>query len=421
MNDSAGRMRILLEPGSYSLENVGDVAMLQVATRRLRELWPEARIGVVTEAPKQLSMLCPGTEPILARRERCEQDAPPTAVSGLLSRMVWPRLWRPPRRADEAPERTELAASVRGADLVVASGMGALNDSFAPRALRLLGTFAIAKRCGVPTALFSQGLGPVRDEAFKARVARALAGVDLIALRERLSGPALLNHMGVPREVVRVTGDDAIELAYEERPPAGGECLGVNVRVADYSGVDDAAVGLVRTVLREAASRLRTRVLPIPISHRHGGLDARTNRALLRDLDPASDGGATLLTPLDVIRQVGRCRLVVAGSYHAGVFALAQGIPAVCLVNSPYYGDKFRGLADMFGRGCEIVSLNEGRFPSLLAAAIDRAWESARHDRAGLLAAATEQVTLGHEAYRDLLILPGRRTPDAAQARAAGC
>jgi colanic acid/amylovoran biosynthesis protein len=141
----------------------------------------------------------------------------------------------------------------------------------------------------------------------------------------------------------------------------------------------------------------------------------KTNRALLRDIDPSSDGGATLRTPSDVIQQVGRCRLVIAGSYHAGVFALAQGIPVVGLVNSPYYADKFLGLANMFGTGCEIVRVGEPGFSEALAGAIDRGWACAHHSRARLLAAAAEQVQLGYDAYRGLLMLPRLATLHAGE------
>ena len=50
--------------------------------------------------------------------------------------------------------------------------------------------------------------------------------------------------------------------------------------------------------------------------------------------------------PRAIIKRIGRCRVVVTGSYHVAVFALSQGIPAICLANSEYYEIKFRGLAD---------------------------------------------------------------------------
>jgi hypothetical protein len=47
-------MRVLVEPSDYSLLNVGDVAMLDVATARLHALWPNAIIEVLTDTPEYL-------------------------------------------------------------------------------------------------------------------------------------------------------------------------------------------------------------------------------------------------------------------------------------------------------------------------------------------------------------------------------
>lgn len=56
-------MRILVEPCAHGMVNAGDIAMLKVATARLRELWPDARIGVITDVPDRLALHCPGTVP----------------------------------------------------------------------------------------------------------------------------------------------------------------------------------------------------------------------------------------------------------------------------------------------------------------------------------------------------------------------
>jgi colanic acid/amylovoran biosynthesis protein len=377
--------------------------MLQVAARRLREQWPDATIDVVTEAAERLPSLCPGCEPVLTP-ELFEARKNPPPMARLLSWNVWQRFLNgKPTTALSA--FSSVTDALPGADLLVVCGMGGLNDSFTSRASRLLRSVELAAQHRVPVAFLGQGIGPLRDPTFRDRVARALSHAELIALRERLSGPPLLDELGVSRNAVRVTGDDAVELAYHARPERAGTGLGINVRRAEYAGVNDSTVKELRGVLRDAAARLQTQLLPVPISHRHGGLDARTNRALLEDINPDSDGGAALLTPADVIRQVGRCRLVITGSYHAGVFALAQGVPVIGLVNSPYYADKFLGLADMFGGGCEIVRIGDGSFAGTLGEAIDRGWASADQVRVPLLAAAAEQVQLGYFAYRELKAL----------------
>ena len=52
-----------------------------------------------------------------------------------------------------------------------------------------------------------------------------------------------------------------------------------------------------------------------------------------------------IVSPEDVINCIARTRLVLTGSYHAAVFALAMGRPAICVAASGYYRSKFYGLA----------------------------------------------------------------------------
>ncbi|MCS6926703.1 MAG: polysaccharide pyruvyl transferase family protein, partial [Candidatus Binatia bacterium] len=112
-----------------------------------------------------------------------------------------------------------------------------------------------------------------------------------------------------------------------------------------------------------------------------------------------------------------RCRIVVVGSYHAAVFALAMGIPAVCLANSSYYRDKFLGLAHQFGEGCRVIFLDDADFPTKLTSEIDWAWRRACVLRPELLAAAERQVALSHAAYQriyELIMSRGKRRELAA-------
>src|SRR4029077_7248596 len=112
------------------------------------------------------------------------------------------------------------------------------------------------------------------------------------------------------------------------------------------------------------------------------------------------EGAASPISPEALIQEIQRCRLVVTGSYHAGVFALASGIPTIGLAKSQYYVDKFLGLSALFGDGCETVLLGDHDFARNLEAAIARLWTTAEQVRPSLLREAARQVQLGHEAYR---------------------
>ena len=99
----------------------------------------------------------------------------------------------------------------------------------------------------------------------------------------------------------------------------------------------------------------------------------------------------------------------MTGAYHAAVFALGQGIPAVCLDGSSYYHAKWEGLVDLFGDGCRVVSLADREWEARLAQAIGVAWTEADALRAPLLAAAARQVDAGRRACARIAALSSRR------------
>ena len=129
---------------------------------------------------------------------------------------------------------------------------------------------------------------------------------------------------------VLTTGDEAIELAYKARAEEPGNAVGINLRVASYADVKTDTIEKIGSVLQEFARRHKMTLLPIPIAFHEYAHDHETIRQLLAGFDDESDGGLSLDTPLMLVKQTARCRIVVTGAYHAAVFALAQGIPVVC-------------------------------------------------------------------------------------------
>jgi polysaccharide pyruvyl transferase WcaK-like protein len=432
--DPNRRLSIVVENGVHSLTNMGDVAMLQVAVSRLGKLWPNASIGVITYNPDLLSVYCPTASPITAGgRKSWFQEG--CIFSGLPYRLVprrashavtelergmrrrWPSLARAMmqcRRRFRGIDSTEVDTyldALLASDVVVLSGAGAITDTFRESAMNFLDVLVMASRRGSRTVLFGQGFGPIRDPKLWSRAKAVLPNVDMIFTRETRAGLPLLYELGVSPDRVMITGDDAIEIAYEARAKTLGDGIGVSVRATDYSEVGLNLVNKIRPVLHELARKHRAALIPVPIARQERESDPKTIREILAGYDDASDGGQNLNSPPEVIRQVGRCRVVVAGSYHAGVFALSQGIPVVALAKSPYYVDKFLGLAEQFGTGCQTVLLNDERLCEKLSHAIDDAWKTAEHVRRPLLEAAERQIELGWQAYRQAhkLIMDGKR------------
>lgn len=412
--------RIVVEPGSYACQNLGDVAMMQVAVTRLGELWPHAEFEVVTSRPDLLSRYCPSAAPISVEARNAWLSG--RSLIGGLHRKLPAGISAPLQKLEKllwlrCPAVTEFGVRLKatimrrpasspsnfrkqltGADLLVVSGMGGLNDAFEDSACPLLDELEFVLQAGIPVVAFGQGVGPITEPALLEKARAVLPRLELIALREGHTGLPLLESFGVPRDRIHVTGDDAIELAYQHRPCSLGDAIGINLRLADYAETDENTAGKLREPLRSAAQKLNSSLVPVPISFHGSDSDVEAVGKLLDGQSHSSQ--ATIESPEDVIRLIGKCRVVVTGSYHAGVFALAQGIPVVGLVQSAYYEQKFTGLQEQFPGGCRMIDFRRPVASGEIQDAICGAWESADWVREPLLAAAVRQVELGRAAYQ---------------------
>src|SRR5205085_3092499 len=175
-----------------------------------------------------------------------------------------------------------------------------------------------------------QGIGPLRDRALIAAARRVLPRARMIAVREKLVSVPLLEELGVASERIIVTGDDSVEAAHRARQVELGNFVGVNFRVAGYTGMTTSDVDAIRAPLHRAVQRIGSELIALPVcivDSVESASDATTAIRLL-----GSDNGQSVpATSEQLIARVGTCRIVVTGSYHAGVFALSQGIPAVCV------------------------------------------------------------------------------------------
>lgn len=432
----AGAVRILLEPGAGHFRNAGDSAMLQVAYRRLREFWPSACIYVITSEPEGLSHYCPGAIafPMSGRNMALREPSITSRLGRLLPERVsakfeefecaswqqFPKIrlaalkWRRNREVECAAACLDVLSRC---DLVVATGAGKITDAFAYEAALTLNVLREAKRHGIPAVMLGQGIGPISNPALLARCRSVLPRVNMIALRETRTGPALLKTLGVSSDRVSVTGDDAIESAYKLCPKQLGSALGFNLREARYAGTGIAQAKWLRRVVQEGAAEFHAPLASILISHDPAEsweaviqhvLDGYPNILPANpDLDPVESA----------IRQAGLCRVVLAGSYHSAVFALSQGVSVVGLVNSPYNAAKFEGLEGQFGAGCRHVMLEEPGAAETLHRAIRSAWESAVENRPRLLDAAARQIDLAQKVYEripDLVMRSRKRAMEAA-------
>ena len=130
---------------------------------------------------------------------------------------------------------------------------------------------------------------------------------------------------------------------------------------------------------------------------------------MIDDVDTSAIAGSD--RPEDAMRMVHRCRVVVTGSYHSAVFALASGVPAVGLAGSAYYEDKFKGLSDLFGDGCQTVMIDEPDLADRLERTTAQLFAHADELRPSILKEAERRIEAGRAAFA--------RLAHAAEARAA--
>lgn len=411
-----------LNEGEAEYKNMGDVAMLQATVGRLLALWPDAVIEVLTDSPSNLARYCPGAKALPRAGCACWVESrilpgryqhllPKWASSrlGALTRVIglrWPSLLEflihrrlSLRGGNERDDFNYFMQALHSADLLAVCGSGGFADSCQKWNLSVLGTMEAAVRRGIPVVMLGQGMGPLSDPIVLSRAKEVLPEVALITLRGSRGGLELLESIGVPAQNVVTTGDEAIELAHTARVQQPGSGIGINLRVAFYSGVETHITEEASSTLQQFARRHRAALVPIPIAFHESANDHLTIRRLLKGFDDGSDGGLSHDTPLMLIKQVARCRIVVTGAYHAAVFALAQGIPVVCMTNSDYYLAKFQGLVDLFGVGCTIVSLGEPDLSARLTTAMGNAWSSAEAVRPSLLRSALLQIRESQAAY----------------------
>jgi polysaccharide pyruvyl transferase WcaK-like protein len=413
--------RILVDQSGYDLLNIGDAAMLQACVRRLTRIWPDAEVAVLCHDPGRLADLCPDAVPVRLTRWQLPRPRTLRRVH-LASAQAWkilgPYVVRPGRAgAADRPPRS-WREGLAWADVVVASGGGYLADTWWWHGAGVLSLLAAAQRSGKPTAMFGQGLGPLTHRSTRRQARKVLPRLDVLGLRGGATGEPLARALGVPPRVLTVTGDDAVELVDPTRPRPE-PLIGVNLRVTPYAGVTAEAAAVVGTTLRACARRHGAGLLGLPVSLAPGAEDAD---ALRRSLDAAGPATGLVVpdvrTAADLSAAAGRCRVVVTGSYHAAVFALARGVPTVALSGSAYYDAKLGDLRALFPELAWLVPVGRDDTAALLTAAVAAAWDVGDDVRAHARAEARHQRRLGRELYarfaRRFRPVPDRPVPDKA-------
>lgn len=395
--------------------------MAQICLKRVHQLQPNAQLLMITQSPDTLSKLSSLALPvnIFLSRKAWHQERnilgklykilPPCFELKLgkletYLRVSFPNLctkwinYRMRHNKALINLSNEYIQLIHKADVVISSGGGFITDAFEEHAINILEMLYLAHKLGKPTALFGQGIGPVTSLKLLTVMKRVLPTVDLITLREKVSGLPILLDLGVNEKQVIVTGDDAIELASTGRQQAKGNKIGFNIRVAKYASVNSDQDVLSAAAIKVFAKAKNTHVCSIPISWYPAEHDLnQINNLFYHEIQ--SDEQLSHYNIDELVKRISECRIMVTGSYHAGVFALSQGIPVIGLARSQYYVDKFNGLSDMFPSGVSVICFNDLDWSDRLSKALDDLWNNAELLRHRIIEEADKQIKLSKIAY----------------------
>jgi polysaccharide pyruvyl transferase WcaK-like protein len=417
--------RILVQSGCYELDNLGDQSMLQAAIDRVRARMPAARFSVLSRSTEGLKQLAPDARPVTVENRREWQWVHSSYIAlrkGLpdvdpFIRTHFPHAFS--RLLRVKASRLVNAQALDDTDFILLSGGGYFTDVFAGQAWSSLERIKAARKKNVPFAMVGHGLGPLRDPALLKATRDLLRDARLIGVRERVRSIPILESFGIPEDRIVSTGDDSVEHAWRVRKPQLGDALGVNLRVAAYAGTTETDVAIMHEAIEGVARQLRPSLVPVPVcvaASVESDSDAAVANRIVTGL-PRAHIESPPTTVSELIERISMCRVVVTGSYHGAVFALAQGIPAVCIHGSEYYQSKFEGLAEQFGSGCIVVARNDRAFSGRIQDSVISAWRDADDLRPHLLSAASRQVQCGHRAYDRLAAIIARECGEADRSR----
>jgi len=228
-----------------------------------------------------------------------------------------------------AHHAARLLAQLAAADLVMFNAGGLIADHLGRYLPERLFQVALATRMRKPTAVvnYSVSLAEPRNVALGAAV---LGAVDLHAVREPRSAERLAE-LGVSASRVIVSIDAAF--AVDAPPPepfaARGPDIGIMIR-----GDRAADLGAWSGLIERLRARTGARIHYLQGCHKH---DPPVRRALGARCGLDDDGRA--LSLVDLLRAMGRMRLVITDRYHGAVFAIQTQTPLVAVTATTHKTD----------------------------------------------------------------------------------
>lgn len=255
-------------------------------------------------------------------------------------------------------------------------GGGYLTDTFPEILIQvfcLVQAFAEQRK---PIVFTGQQVGPFQSRVLQRLAGRLLRSAQFVGLREPAHSVELCQKFHLDPTRFQVMGDDCFGLpcsdeaeiaaclaAHDVEP---GKFLAFNVRVGFYAAGHGEYLRFIARLAEGLARALGLPVLMVPIAFNNSDSDDRTAEQLLNltQHTEARRINSEHLTPGLARGLLGKAFGAVGVSYHFCTFALAQGVPAVCLHDGDYYSQKARGICGFWQDNRLAISLQHADISS---------------------------------------------------------
>ena len=247
---------------------------------------------------------------------------------------------------------------IRQADVLLMGGGSLLQDTSSSRSLYYyLSLIIMAKMVGTKVILYANGIGPIGRRFNQWAVKHVINHVEMITLRERLSGK-VLEKIGVTKPPIHVTSDPVFNLEIQERDvdemlssegiPLNKDFVAVFYR--DW-GKDSGYIGRTAKFCDYIVDNYDMNIVFVAMKH-PGDLNVSS---AIRQKMQEKEQGYVMQKKYDsdaLIQLIGKSKLIISMRLHALLYAAIQSTPMIGIVYDPkvkYYLDELhvQGVEDV--------------------------------------------------------------------------
>lgn len=301
-----GRTYDIILSGYYGFGNIGDDALLYSILFNLKSIEKDIRILILSRNPVETASLL-GVDSI--------------------SRF----------------NLFEIISTMKKSDLFIYGGGTLIQESTSTRSLLYyLGTMYLAKRLGLGTMLYANGVEPLK-KAFNRLVTRKVVNqIDLITLRE-MKSRELLRALKIDKPVIEVTADPAVttypcpgkrveEIFQNDAIPPGRKYLGISIR--EWQGYEKRFLPIIARYADHMSTVHGYVPIFIPMQWRFVD-DVALSRAVMSRMEQPSYILSEYYSAEEIMGVIGRLDLLVGMRLHSLIFAACCQTPLIGIVYEP--------------------------------------------------------------------------------------